>query len=344
MKKVFLTMCSLCVGMVMLQSCSKNDNPVSNPIVNPETQPSVLEQNYMSIEKATYQDGEFPAATVNSSISGLTVNQRALQGGMNIITITTEKTYKRFFVGVKDVPGYWIYTPEVAMTRAVSDNTYTIPIMYSPELDTNVTMLISGEDENGDVTEPYEAEISFVDSESGELNINLTFSNAKDIDLHLYMPNGEHIYYGERGGAVETADGKTVSYGLDKDSNAGCDIDNLNNENIYIPAELIQSGTYRVVVDLFANCDPSVATSWSIVTRYKGELISTTTGQNPASGVYPAGASYGDMTTVMEFTINDGSTTRAATRSKIRANSFVPTPLSDMDEMKLEELMFRSQY
>ena len=333
-------MCSLCVGMVLLQSCNIIGNPGDEPDVDLKSE---LEKNYMSIENAIYHDGSFPSATINNTISGLTVNQRALQGGMNIVTIVTDKIYRRFFVGVKDVSGYLIYTPETATTRAASDNTYTIPIMYSPELNTNITMLISGEDDNGDITEPYEAEITFVDSESGELNINLTFSNAKDVDLHLFMPNGEHIFYAARGGTVETVDGNTVSYGLDKDSNAGCSIDNLNNENIYIPAELIQSGTYRVIVDMFKNCNTSIATSWSIVTRYKGEVIPTTIGRNPASGVYPAGAGNGDMTTAMEFTINDGATTRAIATSRIKLDSFVPTPLSDMDEMKLEEAEFCKQ-
>jgi len=345
MRKIIFSLCSLCVGMLMLHSCSSNDNPTNEPTVRPDT-PSVLETDYLSIENAVYHEGTFPAATTSTAISGLSINQRALQGGMNIITVVTDKTYKRFFVGVKGVPGYWIYTPESgnATTRAASSNTYTIPVMYSPELDTNVTMLISGEDENGDVTEPYEAEISFVDSESGELNINLTFSNAKDVDLHLFMPNGEHIFYGARGGSVQTTDGSTVSYGLDHDSNAGCTIDNLNNENIYIPAELIQPGTYRVVVDMYSNCDPSSATSWSIVTRYKGELISTTAGANPASGVYPVGAGNGDMSTAMTFTINEGSTTRSAAASRIKANTFVPVPLSDMDEMKLEEAGYRLKF
>lgn len=345
MKKIIFSLCSLCVGMLMLHSCSSNDNPTSEPIVTPDT-PSALEKDYLSIENAVYHEGTLPAATTSTTINGLSINQRALQGGMNIITVVTDKTYKRFFVGVKGVPGYWIYTPETGntTTRAASSNTYTIPVMYSPELDTNVTMLISGEDENGDITEPYEAEISFVDSESGELNINLTFSNAKDVDLHLFMPNGEHIFYGARGGSVQTTDGRTVSYGLDHDSNAGCSIDNLNNENIYIPAELIQSGTYRVVVDMYDNCNPSSATSWSIVTRYKGELISTTTGANPASGVYPAGAGNGDMSTAMTFTINEGSSTRSAAASRIKANTFVPVPLSDMDEMKLEEAEYRLKF
>lgn len=333
MKKIILSLCSLCVGMVVLHSCLNNPFP---PLTNPL-------DSYLTIENATYQDGTFPSATINSKISGITYNQKALQGGSNIFTIVTDKTYKKFFVGIKNVSGYLIYIPEVPTTRAEGDNSYTIPVVFSPDLITDVTMLISGEDENGDITEPYEAEVTFVDSEyeSGELNINLTFSNAKDVDLHLFMPNGEHIYYGARGGTVETVDGRTISYGLDHDSNAGCNIDNLNNENIYIPAELIQYGTYRVVVDMYKNCNTSTSTNWSIVARYKDELISPTSGRNPATGVYPVGAGDGDMTTVMEFTIN-ADTPQGAPR--IKANTFVPTPLSDMDEMKLEEEKFRMEY
>lgn len=334
-------MCSLCVGMMMLQSCCKGDE-TANPGVNP-TGLSVWEQNNMTIENSNYQAGSFPTPTVSSAISGLDINSQALQGGMNIVTIITDKAYKKFFVGLKDDPsGYLVYVPEAATAEANGNYIYTIPVMYSPSYNKDsMVMLISAEEEDGNITEPYEKEISFVVSKSGELNINLTFSNAKDVDLHLFMPNGEQIYFGARGGTVQTVEGTTVSYGLDHDSNAGCLIDNLNNENIYIPAELIQSGTYRVVVNMFSNCNPNIATNWSVVTRYKGQLIPTTSGRNPASGVYPIGAGSGDLTTVMEFTITDGAATRAA--SNIKADSFVPTPLSDMDIMKMEEAKFNME-
>lgn len=335
MKKNFMFLCMLSALFLIMHSCTVSDNSVENP----DPGLSELEESFMSIENAIFEEGDFPTATLNSTISGLSINNKALQGGMNIITVVTDKEYRRFFIGIKNVEGYLIYTPQSESVATRSTNTYTIPVIYSPELNTDVTMLISGEDENGDITEPYEAEISFVDSEIGELNINLTFSNAKDVDLHLYMPDGQHIYYGNRGGQVTTVDGETISFGLDKDSNAGCHIDNLNNENIYIPAELIQSGTYRVVVDMYKNCDYNIPTSWSIVTRYKGELIPVSVGNNPASGVYPIGAGHGDMTTAMEFTINDNSA-RAKSVSRIKENSFIPTPLNDMDEMKLEEYRF----
>ena len=126
-----------------------------------------------------------------------------------------------------------------------------------------------------------------------------------------------------------------VTYGLDHDSNAACDIDNLNNENIYIPAELIQAGTYTVIVDMYENCSPSIATSWSVVARYKGEEVHNEIGSNPASGVYPAGAGVGDMTQVIRFTLDEGISVSAVNR-QIKAGSFKPTPLSPQALKKLE--------
>ena len=153
--------------------------------------------------------------------------------------------------------------------------------------------------------------------------MKLQISNSKDIDLHLITPSGEEIFYGHRGSST---------YGLDHDSNAGCHIDGLNNENIYLPASKIENGTYTVIVNMYANCTPSIATSWSCVVRYQGNVIRPTTGSNPAAGVYPVNAGNGDRTTVMTFTINNASTTRSTS-----SDDGVPTPLSDMDLMKLEE-------
>lgn len=331
MKKL-MTLCSiLLLGGVLWWSCSSDDDP----------QMSELEKKYFSIENAAYKGGEFPAATSTESIDGISVNNSALTGGMNFITIVTEVTYNRFFIGVKGVEGYWEYVPQsTPATRADGYNTYTIPIMYSTDYNSDITMMVSAETENGEVTEPYETEINFVESQSGDLNINLTFSNAKDVDLHLFMPNGEHIYYGARGGEYETPEGNIVTYGLDHDSNAGCSIDNLNNENIYIPAELIQAGTYTVVVDMYANCEPSIPTSWSVVARYKGNPVNNLIGSNPASGVYPAGHGNGDMTEVIKFTLDEGIQPNAV-NTRIVPATFKAIQPTDTDLMKMEEAASR---
>ena len=134
---------------------------------------------------------------------------------------------------------------------------------------------------------------------------------------------------------------KELTYGLDVDSNADCDIDGINKENIYLPAELVESGTYKVVVDMYENCNKEISTSWSIIARYQGEPVRVTSGKNPASGVYPVGAGSDDMTTVMTFTI-DQNTTRGVRH--LSFDEFEPIPLSDMDMMKLEGAEFRKQF
>lgn len=295
-------------------------------------------EDIVTIEDSEYDD-PFPSPTADYVLYEVNYNKKYIPGGSNIFTIDTDKTFRKFYIGIKGLSGCLVCSP-VPTTRN-GRNIYTFTVVYGPGFDPDMVMLISGEEENGYITLPFEAQVEPVIPIEGELNVNLTFGNAKDIDLHLYMPDGEHIYYSHRGGTVQLEDGRTVQYGLDKDSNAGCNIDNLNNENIVIPKELIQSGTYRVVVNMFSNCDTNVATSWNVVTWYNDERIIPTTGRNPASGVYPIGAGNGDMTVAMEFTINAPASNAPA---RVKAGSFVPTPLSDMDKMKMEEERFRLEY
>lgn len=314
-KNLFLALVAIVSAVFAFTSCNKEDGL------------SELEKQYFTVDGATYKKGNMPKSTTSDMIQGIFTNPKALQGGMNFITVSSEKAYKRFFIGMKGEEGYFEYIPQTS--RAAGYNLYTIPVSYSTSFASNITMLVSAEEESGDITAPYEADITYVESMSGDLNINLTFSTPKDVDLHLYTPSGEHIYYSNRGGSVQTADGY-VTYGLDKDSNAGCSIDNLNNENIYIPAEMIESGTYKVVVDMYENCNTDYATSWSVIARYKGQPVQVTSGQNPASGVYDADCGEGDHTTVMTFTL-DGNSTRSAVRY-----NYVPYKMTEMDSLKLD--------
>lgn len=317
---------------IQFQSCS-NDDESGEAI-------SELEKNYLSIENAVYNKGEIPAATINEPLDGIDMSTQVMNGAMNYISVVTEKSVKKFFIGIKGVDGYFEYVP--TSTRATTEyNTYVIPVMMSQSYNGNTTIVLSGQLENGDITTPVENEVFYIETMPGAIEIKLAFSNSKDVDLHLYTPSGEHIYYGHRGGSYQTEDGTEISYGLDIDSNAGCSLDNINKENIYIPSELVENGTYTVVVDMFSNCEPSISTSWSIVARYQGELITPISGVNPASGVYPVGAGNGDMTQVMTFTISDG--TRSSARSRIKQNTFKAVPLSDMDEIKKEEAKYRME-
>lgn len=323
MKKLnlFGVIMMLVIG-INFASCSSDDD---NSSASEE-----YSEDLFAIEGATFHEGELPEATTTDEIEGVSFNNRALSGGMNFIVINGDKAYQKFYVGTTDSDGYWEYIP--SQSRSNTTNLYSIPIMYGTNYNKDITMVLIGVDEEGNVTVQYQFDVTFVDSESGDININLTFSTPKDVDLHLYTPSGEHIYYGHRGGNVTIGD-ETIAYGLDHDSNAGCSLDYLNNENIYIPEELVENGEYRVVVDLWGNCTNEYATSWAVVTRYKGNILNNELSgwTNPATGTYAADARSGDMTHVMTFTISDAKEARSAKSYKI-----TPRELTEAEKAKIE--------
>lgn len=331
MKQIIYVLAAIFMA-VQLQSCSSDEDVQSL---------SELEKNYFSIENASYVDGDIPAATTSETIEGVDMSNQVMNGAMNYITIITEQDIVKFFIGVKGLDGFWEYMPNKYDSRSgESYNSYVIPVMMSQSYSGNTTIILSGQLDNGDVTTPVENEVFYIETMPGAIEVKLAFSNSKDVDLHLYTPSGEHIFYGNRGGVFTDEFGDEITYGLDVDSNAGCSIDNINKENIYIPAELVEEGVYTVVVDMYSNCQPSIPTSWSIVARYQGELISPITGINPASGLYPAGAGDGDMTRVMTFSVFENSNSRSGLDKNVRSTwEFTPIPLTESDKNKLEFIM-----
>ncbi len=326
MKKIVFLLSTL-FFTALFQSCNSDDE--INEI-------AALEKNFFSIENAIYNDGSFPSATISEMLDGIDMSDQVMNGAMNFITIITEKKIRKFFVGVKGVNGYLEYDPNSNSSSASTLNTYIIPVMMSQNYTGNSTIVLSGQLDNGEVTAPVENQVYYIETMPGAIEVKLAFSNSKDVDLHVITPSGEHIFYDNRGGVYTDEFGDEISYGLDVDSNAGCHIDNINKENIYIPAELVENGVYKVIVDMYSNCQPSIPTSWSIVARYQGELLTPTTGNNPAAGVYQVNAGDGDMTTVMTFTISDGLSSRSEKSNDIRNNwKFTPTQLTKSDIAKI---------
>lgn len=323
MKKYFYYL-SMAVFAVLIQSCSSDDESIN------------LEEDYFTIENAVYHGGDMPSATITESLDDVEMSSQVMNGAMNYINIMTEQEIDKFLIGVKGVSGYLEYNPNRSATRTMMPlNTYTIPLMMSQSYRGDANVVLTAQLSNGDVMAPVEKPIFYIETMPGAIEIKLAFNNSKDIDLHLYTPTGEHIYFKNKGGTYMTEDGKEITYGLDIDSNANCDIDDINKENIYIPEELVTNGTYKVVVNMFENCNSSIATSYSVTARYKGKMIEPKTGSNPANGYYPVGAGKKDMTQVMTFTINDAASTRGVS-PKIILDSFKPAPLSDAVLMKIE--------
>lgn len=84
---------------------------------------------------------------------------------------------------------------------------------------------------------------------TGDVQVTLSWNVDSDVDLHVVDPSGEEIYWAHR---------RAASGGeLDLDSNAGCQIDGVRNENITWPAGRAPRGQYTVRVDYWDSCGAS---------------------------------------------------------------------------------------
>lgn len=95
---------------------------------------------------------------------------------------------------------------------------------------------------------------------------------------------------------------------LDIDSNAACETDGINSENIIFVADDIQVGEYIVRVDFYEDCVGSGVTNFVVLAKLYGELINTDT-DNPVSDSFNAGEDdYGDIgdgVEIMRFSITE---------------------------------------
>ena len=80
----------------------------------------------------------------------------------------------------------------------------------------------------------------------GAIRATLTWGNQPDMDLHVFEPNDEQVFFGNRNGAFGT---------LDMD-----DVNGFGPENYFVPCENAVEGTWRVGVNYFTGSAPETGT------------------------------------------------------------------------------------
>jgi uncharacterized protein YfaP (DUF2135 family) len=98
---------------------------------------------------------------------------------------------------------------------------------------------------------------------TGDVQVTLSWDADSDVDLHVVSPNGDEVYYARR----EVPSGGT----LDLDSNAGCSIDHVRNENITWPVGRAPRGHYIVRVDYWSSCNVA-RTAFSVLVNNSGAV------------------------------------------------------------------------
>lgn len=243
---------------------------------------------FFRVENATLVSEQMPDANSDDVIS-VTMNQNVIPGGSSYVSVKSDDAARKILIGMKGQTGYYELTP------STKDHWYSFVLLVEQNItldegQTFFTVQVAIQEEDGDISQIWETNVNLMTVGTGALQVSLSFNNAKDVDLHLIEPEytdadgddvsfySRHIYYGHE---VALSGGE-----LDLDSNPGCSIDNINNENItysednaYVPA-----GTYKVYVDLYDNCDESIATNYVVTVFYGGNLIAS------RSGIFEVGA------------------------------------------------------
>lgn len=284
-----------CFALALL-SCSSDDDSSSNDTT------STFEESYFTVEEGEFKSGSLPESnSTDLSITSVQGNSTILPGGSNNISIAAEGNPTHTLIGIEGQSGYYQLPYEESLGRSLSSSvTYDIvQILIGQGANTDFTLVIAVIDEDGNVSEYVYLVVTIIDAGTGILQVNCSWNQENDVDLHLKEPNGEVIYFGnstsENGGM------------LDVDSNAACNIDGINSENIfYEDGSIVEAGEYEVMVDLWSNCEISPNTNYTVTIYYDGQLISVTEGSNPYNDVFTPEDDFNEPLSVAKFTIGAG--------------------------------------
>ena len=272
MKKLLLL---LTAALMLVAVGCKKDKSSSSSSSTPTTPPPADYGFSVGGARANYVDAEKPESTL-SFIPSVSMNDQALAGGANYITVSSDVRASKIIIANPSKEGYIEVTPHEAPAtdREIIYDFFMIVNQQQEGNSLNVVFAIV--DENGEVSGYYSALVGIIDNGTGVLQVSLTFDTPKDVDLHLIEPNGDHIYYANR----ESNNGGE----LDVDSNAGCSIDNINNENIFYSEDAyVEPGTYTVYVDMWENCNEDYPTNFILTVFYEGQIL-----VNPIAGHFAA--------------------------------------------------------
>ena len=181
-------------------------------------------------------------------------------GGTAALSVDDSAT--RVIVAIVGTDGYWELsglTPTTGQTILVTFG-QAAPLSFTLHL---------GSGDDAQIFAYQDLPVNLIRVGTGDVQVNVTWDQDVDVDLHVLDPSGEEIYYDN---SVSASGGS-----LDLDSNAGCDIDGKNAENITWPSGEAPAGTYKVLVDYWEACI-SGTINYVVTVRVKGHAAQTFTG------------------------------------------------------------------
>jgi len=311
------------VGLLLLvAACS--DNGAESP-VSPTILPSLQVQDLITAVSAegtpaTLRSGVPPPASGGPSVT-VSGNSTIVNGGTLVAGVTSAAPFQTVYVTVGSetvglatavsggIGGYY----ELHLPAARSDSSLLLEFAQSIPL-SQIDLLFAVVDGSGRVGPYSRLQTSVTSVGTGDVQVTLSWDVDSDVDLHVIDPAGEEVFYAHQ----QAASGGQ----LDLDSNAGCTIDGVRNENITWPTGRAPRGPYTVRVDYWANC--GVAQTNYTVRVNNGGTVQVFSGSFTGAG--DAGG-LGSGRTITTFERLTGPTVAVPSGPTVSPTSFRPKTL-----------------
>jgi hypothetical protein len=187
-----------------------------------------------------------------------------VNGGTTTVNVTSPTPFKTVYVA-GSIPTSRIFVPVSGyfeIPLPASTTSAELLITFPQDLaSSEFNLHFSAADPEGRVGMPAERAYDAIVVGAGDVQVTVAWDSDADVDLHVVDPGGAEIYWANR---------QSPSGGqLDLDSNAGCALDNVRNENITWAVGIAPQGTYTVRVDYWSNCD-SPETNYTVIIHNEG--------------------------------------------------------------------------
>ncbi len=199
--------------------------------------------------QAVLREGTPPVASASAAPT-VPATGTAVNGGSAKFPVASAGEFTTVVVWLLGADDYW----ELTLPAGASASDVVVGI--ASQVNASTLRVQYGVGAGGTVSQYAGQSLRVYRVGNGDVQVSVSWTGASDVDLHVYDPSGEKVYFGN----LSAASGGT----LDLDSNAACNLDNVNNENIVWPVGSAPHGEYRVVVDYWDDC--GVAQSDYVVT------------------------------------------------------------------------------
>jgi hypothetical protein len=240
----------------------------------------------MRLENAQFILGPTPAAQAGPEVATITLPTTTIWPGFpdKSISGALGEGATAAALALSSDQGYWVVRAGVPDVSAPTLPTFHTSASFSSSLTAGAyTLEVRAVDADNQFGPPARQVLTALAAApshvvTGALIVTLTWDTEADVDLHVIDPLGNEIYHGAQNsvdaflpGNSDASDGM-----LDQDSNSGCIIDGLREEDVTWAAAP-PSGHYLVRVDTASLCGQPSA-HWTVQVQLDGASLGAATG------------------------------------------------------------------